>query len=266
MSSNGISVTPYKDVNAILIILLQEIHNTLFDQLVGMLLHGSLAIGDFNPDTSDIDYLVVTKDEISEHGMSSLVTMHSRITSIDSKWSSELEGSYIPRSAVRRYDPADCHHPRLERGETLRIRSHDSDWVIQRHVTYHHGVVMAGPPPKELIDPVLPDELRVAVLDLMWWWELQLADTMRIQKSGYQTYAILTMCRILYTLEYGTVVTKPTAAHWATDSLGDRWSALIGQALQWRSGTAMAMLEEVMAFIRFTLDRCRLYRESLQQR
>lgn len=254
MRDGKLSFTPFEDVNEILGVLLQEIRGVLTDQLVGMYLHGSLAIGDFNPDTSDIDFLVVTGNKISEQCMASLMAMHSRIASIDSTWSSELEGSYIPRDAVRRYNPADCHHPRLERGETLRIESHDSDWVIQRHIIYHHGVVIAGPPPKDLIDPVLPDDVRQAVLDLLWWWELQLADTSLIQVSGYRTYAILTMCRILYTLEHGTIVTKPTAAHWAEDTLGERWSDLIGKALRWRSGKSMAGLDEVMAFIQFTLD------------
>jgi hypothetical protein len=219
-----------------------------------MYLHGSLATGDFNPGTSDIDYLVVTADVISDQRMASLTAMHSRIASIDSKWSSDLEGSYIPRDAIRRYNPGDCHHPRIERGETLRTRSHDSDWVIQRHIIYHHGVVIAGPPPKDLIDPVLPDDIRQAVLDLLWWWELQLADATRIQRSGYRTYAILTMCRILFTLEHGTVVTKPVAAHWAGETFGERWSDIIGKALRWRSGKALTSLGEVMAFMQFTLD------------
>ncbi len=255
MTTGKLSFTPFEDVNEILGVLLQEIRDVLVDQFVGMYLHGSLAIGDFIPDTSDIDYLVVTESKISARCLASLMTMHSRIGSLDSKWSSELEGSYIPRDAVRRYNPADCRHPRIERGETLRIESHDSDWVIQRHIIYHHGVVIAGPPPKDLIDPVLPDDVRQAVLDLLWWWELQLDDTTHIQGSGYRTYAILTMCRILYTLEYGTVATKPAAALWAEDSLGERWSNLIERALRWRSGKAIADLDEVMAFIQFTLDR-----------
>jgi hypothetical protein len=32
-------------------------------------------------------------------------------------------------------------------------------WVIHRHMLREHGVVLAGPPPHTLIDPVQPDEL-----------------------------------------------------------------------------------------------------------
>jgi hypothetical protein len=44
--------------------------------------------------------------------------------------------------------------------------------------------------------------------------------------SEYQAYAILTMCRALYTLQHGTVVSKSVAARWAQEVLGERWAAL----------------------------------------
>ena len=40
--------------------------------------------------------------------------------------------------------------------------------------------------------------------------------------QGYQAYAILSMCRVLYTLEFGTVVSKPAAARWAQGTLDER--------------------------------------------
>lgn len=246
--------TPYVDVNEILGVLLREVCEVLDEEFVGMYLHGSLAMGDFNSDTSDIDYLVVTDKNISDRRLASLKTMHSRITAIDSRWTSYLEGSFIPKIPLRRYDPSDCHHPRHGVGEALRIEAHDSDWALQRFILYHYGLVMAGPPPQELIDPVLPDELRQAVLDLLWWWELQVKDTTNLGESAYRAYAILTMCRVFYTLEFGTVVTKPSAARWALESLDGRWSSQIEQALRWRPGMALSGLDEVVTFIQFTLD------------
>ena len=38
--------------------------NTLGDNLIGIYLHGSLAMNCFNPKTSDVDFLVVTKDKL----------------------------------------------------------------------------------------------------------------------------------------------------------------------------------------------------------
>ena len=133
------------------------------------------------------------------------------------------------------------------------MEQHESDWVIQRHIIREQGVVIAGPDPKTLIDPIPPAGLRRALVNLLHgWWSLQLEDPSLLQKRGYQVYAIMTMCRALYTLEYGAIVSKPAAARWAREALGDRWTALIGRAL--RRDVSSATLSETLDFIRYTVE------------
>jgi len=68
-----------------------------------MYLDGSLAMGDFEPDKSDLDFVVVTDSEIPSDTFGALKGMHDRIASGPSKWARELEGSYISQRALR-YD------------------------------------------------------------------------------------------------------------------------------------------------------------------
>src|SRR5436190_21341251 len=98
----NISPTPHPDVNEILNLLYTDIKAILADQLVGMYLFGSLASGDFD-NASDIDVLFVTDTEISENTFSALKEMHSRINKLDSPWATQLEVSYIPQDALRRF-------------------------------------------------------------------------------------------------------------------------------------------------------------------
>ncbi|HEY6540678.1 MAG TPA: aminoglycoside adenylyltransferase domain-containing protein, partial [Ktedonobacteraceae bacterium] len=51
-----------------------------------------------------------------------------------------------------------------------------------------------------------------------------------------QAYAILTMCRALYTSRNGEQVSKKQAALWAQEQLPE-WSQLIGNALVWREAS-----------------------------
>jgi hypothetical protein len=251
---NPLHPTPYPEVNAILLWLMLDVQAILSDQFTGMYLYGSLALGDFDPGKSDIDFLVVTTDELPDVLVAALAAMHARLAASSSKWAMELEGSYIPRRSLCRYYPNDTHHPHIDRGRgKLAIAQHDTDWVIQRYVLREHGVVVAGPDIRRMIDPISADELRQAVRDLLWWWELQLSDTSRVEESGYQAYAILSMCRILYTLEYGTVISKPAAARWAQGTLDERWRGLIERALTWQPGETMDRLGETLEFIRYTL-------------
>jgi len=73
--------------------------------------------------------------------------------------------------------------------------------------------------------------------------------------QGLHSYAVLTMCRALYTLQHGAVVSKPVAARWAQAALGERWAALIERASAWRPGAQSDHLDETLDFIRYTLER-----------
>jgi hypothetical protein len=54
---------------------------------------------------------------------------------------------------------------------------------------------------------------------------------LREHGSEYHAYAIMTMCRALYTLDNGTIVSKPVAARWVQGKLGEDWSKVIDQAI-----------------------------------
>lgn len=254
--------TPFPDVNALLDRLLGEVRAILGEQFAGMYVYGSLALGDFDPATSDLDFLIVTEDKLPPETVSALKEMHAALVAEGSHWARELEGSYIRRQAVRRHDPADAHYPRIERGGELAVEEHHTDSIIQRFITRKHGLILAGPDPTTLIDPVSSRDLRQAVLDLRWWWELQLTDTSRVEQSGYQAYAILTMCRILYTLEHGDIVSKPTAARWVQRNRCKHSAELVERALAWRPGMPMDHLDETLDFIRFTLARTKQFEDA----
>jgi hypothetical protein len=238
--------TGYADVDAVL----AGVRGTLGAQLVGVYLEGSLAAGDFAEHSSDIDVLVVTEDALSDEVVAALGTMHARLATGTSKWTRELEVSYIPRRALRRFDPENNVHPCIQRGSNeLLMEEHDRAWVIHRHVIREHGVALAGPDPRTLIDPVDAGDLRAAVVSLLheWWTP---APTCRwwLDNPFYRSYAVLTMCRMRYTLQYGVVVSKPIAARWAQASLDARWMPLIQAALAWSDDT-VPDLGETFRFI-----------------
>ena len=83
--------TPYPDVNAVLHVLLSGVQAVLGDHFVGMYLSGSLASGDFAPQRSgDIDFVVVTVDELPDEMLPALEAMHACITTSGLKWATRL--------------------------------------------------------------------------------------------------------------------------------------------------------------------------------
>lgn len=257
---NAIHATPYPDVNAVLSTLLAGVEAILDSHLIGMYLEGSLANGDFDQ-SSDIDFVVVSDEAISDELFLALRALHDRIATSDSPWVIQLEGSYLSQQALRRYDPAHALHPNLERGvgERLKLVQHDESWVTHRYILREHGITLTGPTPQTLIDPVAPNDLRLGMSVILQGWATQiLGNPAQMESPGYQAYTVLSLCRILYTLHYGTVVSKCVAAQWALATLGKQWVALIEQAWQTRqSGQWPAQADtrqETLAFIRYVLE------------
>ena len=248
--------TLYPEVNALLDTLLSSAQSVLAGRFVGLYLYGSLASGDFDPATSDIDFLVVTADEIPAELVPALEAMHARLAAEGGKWAQKLEGRYLPLRALRRLNHSDPPRPCLNEGQFYLGRQ-ESDWVIQRHVLREKGAAVAGPSLRPWIDPVQPDELRQAVTGILreWWLPLVELSDPRLRCSDYQAFAILTMCRALHTLNSGAIVSKPVAARWASAVLGEPWAPLIERALAWRPGEPFDALDQTREFIWYVLGR-----------
>jgi hypothetical protein len=252
--------TAYPEVNTALHALLAGVRSVLGDLMVGLYVHGSLAGGGFEPGRSDVDFCVATAGPLPADLLPALEAMHARLTASGWPWADRLEGSYVPVQALRRYDPVNAHHPALRVDGTFAVDHHGVDWPIQLHVLREHGIALAGPRPATLIDPIAPDDLRRATLGVLHaWWVPKLDDPTLLRSAEYQAYAILTMCRILYTLEHGTVVSKAHAARWARTRLNGGRAPLIANALAWRHGMALDALEDVLDLIRHTVHRAERY-------
>jgi predicted nucleotidyltransferase len=255
--------TPYSDVNEIVEVLLANAKETLQDQFVGMYLHGSLATGGFDWG-SDIDVAIVTKEEVSEETFSSLRAMHEQLAALDSPWSTQLEATYLPQAELRQPHPPEILHPHIDRGpgEVLKKIRPESDWSILCHNLRERGIVIAGPPTSSLIEPVPPGDLRLAVMEgVPLWFSPILANPSEIAKRGYQSFFVLTICRMLYTLKYVDILPKQAAAEWALSNLDPQWRLLIERALVGRQHPDQdAQPEDIagtMAMMRYMLDQVR---------
>ncbi len=254
---NELFPTPYPGVNEVLRILLAEAQNVLGGQFTGLYLYGSLSSGDFDPGSSDIDFLIVTEDILDEKTIADLASMHQRIWATGLKWALKLEGSYLPREHMPHYEENGMSYPTINEGNFY-VAPHERDWIIQRHIIREQGVTLAGPDPKSLIEPVSPEDIRGAVMGYLngWWFPLLEELTyLKNRGSEYHAYAILSMCRSLHALEHGTIVSKPAAAKWAQSKFGTRWQFTIEKALALQSGKdEFELFDEAAAFIKFTRE------------
>lgn len=254
--------TPYADVNAALDDLAVSIRAALGNRMSGMYLSGSLALGDFDPLSSDIDTVVVTDAEVGDDLFVALKGVHARFGAGGSPWAERVEVVYVPRCALRYAAPSAASYPQLERGGTLFRDVLESGWAIQRHILREHGVVVAGPVPRTLIPAVDPLDMCRASVGIATAWREQARQDPAwldwLRNGEAQAFVVQTLCRLLYTLDSGSVASKPGATRWAQKALGKRWAALIERSLARRHdgrGTPESDVDETVALIQFTIER-----------
>lgn len=259
------NTTPYPEVNALLAQILAGVQGILGETLVGMYLYGSLASGDFDPASSDVDFAVVTSEPLGEGEVDALRRMHEALAMNGGEWARRLEGAYVTREWLRRDDPEDASRFPCFTEDTPFGRYRPGwDWTINRYVLREYGVVLYGPSPATLIDPISREELQKGVREALGhlWADLARGTDAPhwLHERRYQVFVILTMCRALYVLDRGAFVSKPTAGAWAEQHLGPEWTPLVRWALASRDDRTMddTRLGETLDFVRFTLARAGL--------
>lgn len=251
-------------MNAVLLELLERIRAILGGQFVGMYLYGSLAIGDFDPAGSDIDYLVVTCGDLTDDQFSSLQEMHRQFDRGGSPWAARVEAAYLPRKALNQSPAKEVHYPQVEKGTVLFRGPLEDGWTFQRHTLLHHGIVLYGPGLGTLIQAVSLEEMRQAAYAIMDGWLEQSRGNAEwiawARRREAQSFMVLTLCRLLYSLGTGEVTSKPEAARWARQNLGARWEALVARSLTRQhdeSDTPQDEYLEMLAFLEFAAKHCR---------
>jgi predicted nucleotidyltransferase len=215
-----------------------ELRETLADELAGVCLTGSLALGGFDQASSDVDVLVATVGVLPKATLDRLAGLHAALKAAGG-WTARLEVVYLPLATLRRYDPADTGRYPIAAGDRdFALGGQAQSWVLDRWIAREHGLAVAGPAPRTLIDPIGPEALRAAVRSLLlgfWAGQLDGPPPAWLRPRNYQAFAVLSMCRALYTLEHGEVVAKPVAAAWAGRRLDPPWPDLVARALRWRA-------------------------------
>lgn len=245
------------DVTQLLNTLLAGVRDALADNLLGFYLRGSLALGDFNPETSDVDILVVTEAPVSDAEFDALAAFHERIPARDNRYSRQYEVSYVDRASLRRFASGERVHPTVGSNWPFQRAEHRDNFILERWMVREHGVTLVGPDPKTLIDPISAAELRAAVAaelrSRIEHWAGADEPPSWLDTRYYQAFEIETICRALYTLEFAQLPTKPQAVTWALKSLPEPWRTLIEWSQKHRADktAGSAMIPEIMRFVRW---------------
>lgn len=260
-----VELTGFDDLDELLAEFVARVRDALGDLLVGVYLQGSFALraGD---EWSDVDFIVAIKEPLT--GLDSLNQLHADLYELPTEWAKHLEGSYIPVSLLRQVDPDRTPVPFLDNGATrLELDPHCNSAVV-RWILRQHAVTLFGPPAGSLVDRVSADDLRREARDALLEYR-QWSVSLTTMSAWAQPYLVLTVCRLLRTIECGDVTTKAIAGSWAATRL-PAWEPLIERALEvrpnpWNRVRQFADPDAIRETQEFARDISELYSSSAQR-
>jgi aminoglycoside adenylyltransferase-like protein/nucleotidyltransferase-like protein len=252
------NTTKHKEINDLLQQLLTQVQSILAEKFIGMYVGGSLANGNFNYETSDIDCYVITKSGLSKKVIKNIEEMHKKLYSGNLKHAKKIEASYIPQKDLLHFNPSGMR-PYFNEG-CYYFGEYGSNYIIELHVLREKGISILGPDIKKLIKEISIQDLTLAIhKNLHDYWEATLSDFSKFSRSDYQAFAILTMCRTLYSLETGAITSKIEAAQWALQRLDNSWKNLIELAIAWRPEQEINKSDETMQFVKYVIRKSHDY-------
>jgi predicted nucleotidyltransferase len=214
---------------------LNILREALGNNLVGVYLHGSLALGCFNPERSDIDVLVITKQPMTVETKRQLAEVLLR----HSANPAPIEISILVEAFIKPWQyptPYDFHYSEDWR-EKVSAELSTGTWKkwsdeiktdedLAAHITIlaRRGVALHGKPVGEVFPPV-PEEHYIdsIVKDFGWGKD-------RIEQ--YPVNFILNAFRVCAFLEEGRICSKDEAGASALSSLGEDFRELVVRALE----------------------------------
>lgn len=249
-------LTPYSDINDLMILFSERLKEVLGDNLIGVYLTGSLSYGGFIPERSDLDFQVIVKNLLSQKELECVKRVHSDIEKKYKNWSKRIECSYFPVEFLSEILPPKTPRPWYWNGMLYPQVQYGNEWIINKYQLYNHGISLVGPNFNTLIEPVDIEEVQKAsIRDLLEQWEPKIEEADWLEDSHQQSFLILNVCRILYTVLQAKVgCNKKVSAEWAKNEFPE-WKDLIEEAEGWKYGKEMKRIDDAVVFIKFAIEK-----------
>lgn len=219
------------DLDAIVAALGEGARQALGDDLLGLYLVGSFALG-AGDEHSDVDFLAVTADRLNPDQQTALDTLHARLPDLPGYWATHLEGSYAPAVDLRSPMSIGRSWPYVDNGARVLTPSDHDNTLHARWLLREHGVAIIGPPAVSLVAPVDVGALRAEMIGVARARAEDVEEhPEHLGNAWYQPYLVLTLCRALFTTHTGRVTSKAEAATWALDHVPAEHHELVRRAL-----------------------------------
>lgn len=231
----------------------------------GLYLVGSVALGDFQAQSSDVDFVVVSAAPPSEAELQGLAATHASLRKAYPDLN--FDGPHLTWAALAAGPQACAPVPFNHEGNFEPSGNFALDPVTW-HELVDHGVALRGPTLDKTMVWYDVAILRAWMLNnyqsywLPWLKQYQDAPDQVEPLNWPVTWGVLGVVRLHYTLVNGRITSKTGAGQYALETFDGRWQQIITDALNIRTNpTAVSTYEnlsarrsDVCAFMQLVID------------
>lgn len=218
------------NVKAILESIINAYKNILNNNLIGIYLHGSLAMNCFNPNISDIDFLVIVKNPLTFEDKRSLIDILLELSKNGPR--KGLEMSVLLEKDVKNFKyptPYILHYSNAYKAtyesnhNYLCENGEDPDLAAHITITRARGICIYGKPIENIFSPVpRKDYLKSIYFDIA---------NSRKEILESPIYTILNLCRVLYYIKEDVICSKKEGGQWACANLPKEYINIVEKSL-----------------------------------
>lgn len=232
------------DLDNLLKDFVMQSQSILGDNLTGIYLHGSAVMGCFNIRKSDVDLLVVVKDEVAKDHKRKFMDM---VVALNERAPEKgIEMSIVRGGVCNPFvypTPFELHFSIAHLNWYLsnpqdyveKMKGTDKDLAAHFTIIYHRGKTLYGNAIKEVFSEVSSE----AYMDSIW---SDIADAKEeiIENPMYMT---LNLCRVLAYKREGLILSKKEGGEWAVKCLKKpEYKEMISEALkEYQTGEIMSV-------------------------
>ena len=218
--------------------------------IVGIYLFGSLTYGGFDEKSSDIDLVVITKTLLNKTELEEIKNIHNKLEEVNIKWAKRFEVSYTPVDML-----SEKTIPTVPRPYYNEIfydeATYGNEWLINNYLLINYGKTIYGQDFKTLINYIITinDVKGSCVNDFYKEWVPKIDDNDWLSDGHNQSYIVLNICRIVYTIFNSRTGNKQESANWIKEQYR-KWKSLIEEAEKWDYSREMNKKNEIKEFIK----------------
>jgi hypothetical protein len=218
-----------------------KLQNLFSDELIGIYLTGSIALGSYHYKKSDIDFTVLLKSPLSDDYLKLLKDLHNELSAEFPH--QKFEGHYISNSDLGK-QPNEIQ-PVFTIHDSLLSSSHHDINTVTWFTLKKYGITVWGYPANELNIDVSIKELALYVINNVnsywtyWLNSIKKAFSIKRFYALHKTaieWGVMGICRMFYTLSVQDVASKDNATKYALDHVPDQFKRILKDALFIRTG------------------------------